>query len=86
MTWHLLTFYGICAEDFLYVTTCIYIKYPCVLFMFVLLLIFHSKLLRKYLSKINGYVILKRNCYLLYMCKTCEYVSLVPQISVNLPT
>jgi len=30
--------------------------------------------------------ILKRNCYLLYMCKTCGSVSVVPKINVHLPT
>ena len=52
---------------------------------FVLLLIYYVKELRKYLSKTNGYVILKCNCYLLYMCKTCGSVSVVPKISVNFP-
>ena len=35
--------------------------------------------MRKYLSKTNGYVILKHNCYLLYMCNTCGSVSVVPK-------
>jgi len=62
-------------------------KYSCVLFMFVLLY-YHAKKLRQYLSKTNGYVVLKRKCYPLFMRKTCGPVYVVTKIpvSVNLPT
>jgi len=45
-----------------------------VFFIFVLFLIYHAKYLRHYLSKTNGYVVLKRKCYPLYMRKTCMWV------------
>jgi len=63
-------------------------KYSCVLFMFVLLFIYHAKYLRQNLSKTNGYIVLKRKCYPSYMRKTCGPVFVVTKIpvSVNLPT
>ena len=70
-------------------------KYSCVLFMFVLFVIYCAKYFRHYLSKtIMGrfYVVLKRKWYPLYMRRpyyiTCGPVFVVTKIpvSVNLPT
>jgi len=57
-------------------------------FIYVCFVIFFIMLIEKYLSKTNGYVVLKRKCYLLYMRKTCGPVFVVTKIpvSVILPT
>jgi len=51
------------------------------LFMFVLLFIYHGKYLRQYLSKTNGYVVLKRKCYPLYMRKQLKTTLKFPLIT-----
>ena len=60
-----------------------------VFYFFVLFLIYRAKYLRHYLSKTNGYAVLKSNCNPLYMrIITCGYSFIVTKtpVSVNLPT